>query len=237
MAFKDGDFVLVEYSLRLKDTNQLIDTTSEEEAKKEGIYDEDRVYGPELVIIGEGRLIPGLEEAIKEMNVNEKKEVEIPPEKAYGVRDPNKVKTYSVKQFLRHGVRPEIGKLVEINGQVGRIIAVEGGRVKVDFNHPLAGRTLLAVIRVVAKLEKDEDKIKHLVARRLRAKPDYIDVNVDRENGVVTIKMKPQAALRATPSTKVVLLDEIRRYFDWARRVNIVEEYEIRAEKKEQEQQ
>ncbi len=228
MPFKDGDFVLVEYSLRLRDTGQLVDTTSEEEARKEGMYEEDRIYGPQLIVIGEGRVIPGLEEAIRGMNVGEEREVEIPPEKGYGARDPTKVKTYSLKQFMRHGIYPEIGKIVEINGQVGRIVAVESGRVKVDFNHPLAGRTLVAKIKIVKKLEDDAEKIKYLAARRFNTKPEFIEVETKPQEGIVRIKMRPQAALRATPSAKLVLLDEIRRYIVWPKRVEFIETFEYR---------
>ncbi len=228
MPFKDGDFVLVEYSIKLRDTKQLVETTSEEEARKEGIYEEGRLYGPQLVIIGEGRVIPGLEEAIRSMDVGEEREVEIPPEKAFGPRDPSKVKTFSVKQFMRQGVYPEVGKLVEINNQVGRIVAVESGRVKVDFNHPLAGRTLIARIKVVKKLEDDAEKIRYLAARRFGVNPEYINVEVNPQEGVVKIILKPNASLRATPSAKVMLLDEIRRYIAWPSKVEIVEVYEYK---------
>ncbi|HIC98176.1 MAG TPA: peptidylprolyl isomerase, partial [Pyrodictiaceae archaeon] len=46
MAFNDGDFVLVEYDLWVKDTGSLIDTTDEEKARKDGIYDPRERYGP-----------------------------------------------------------------------------------------------------------------------------------------------------------------------------------------------
>ncbi len=230
MALQKGDFVLVEYEVRTKDTNRLVDTTDEELAKKEGVYEQDRVYGPVLVVVGEGKLIPGLEEAIAQMDVGEEKTFEIPPEKAYGKHDPGKVKTVSLGVFRRRGIIPKPGDLIEIDGQVARVVAVSGGRVILDFNHPLAGKTLVARVKIVAKLEKDEDKVKHLAARRLRAKPEDVDVEIDRERGLVRIKLSTRAALRATPSAKLLLVDEIRRYIGWVKRVEFVEEYEIRRE-------
>ena len=235
MALQKGDFVLVEYEVRTKDTNRLVDTTDEELAKKEGIYEQDRVYGPVLVVVGEGKLIPGLEEAIAEMNVGEEKTVEIPPEKAYGKHDPSKVKTVSLGVFRRRGILPKPGDLIEIDGQVARVVAVSGGRVILDFNHPLAGKTLVARVKIVAKLEKDEDKVKYLAARRLRVKPDDVSVEADREKGLVRIKLSTRAALRATPSAKLLLVDEIRRYIDWVKKVEIVEEYEIKRGKEGEE--
>ncbi|HIP85140.1 MAG TPA: peptidylprolyl isomerase, partial [Pyrodictium sp.] len=129
MAFNDGDFVLVEYDLWVKDTGSLIDTTDEEKARKEGIYDPRERYGPRLVIVGEGRLIRGLEEAIKGLDVGKEIEVEIPPEKAFGKRDPNKIKVYPKTEFLKHGIVPEPNKVVEIDGKPAIIRSVTGGRV------------------------------------------------------------------------------------------------------------
>ncbi len=231
MPLQKGDFVLIEYEVRTKDTGQLIDTTDAELAKKEGIYEEDRVYGPVLVIIGEGKLLPGIEEAIQSMDVGEEKTVEIPPEKAYGEYDPKKVKIVSLGVFRRQGVIPKPGDVIEVNGRTARVLSVTGGRVKLDFNHPLAGKTLIAKIKVVAKLTDDAEKIKYLAARRFRSKPDDVSVEIDKERGKVIVKLEPRAALRASPSAKLVLLDEIRRHFDWVKSVEFREEYKLPEEK------
>lgn len=75
MVFKEGDFVLIEYTGRIKETGNLIDTTNEELAKKANIYDNNKVYGPTLIVIGRGWVIKGLEEALKDMDVGEEREV------------------------------------------------------------------------------------------------------------------------------------------------------------------
>ncbi len=239
MPLQKGDFVLIEYEVRTKDTGQLIDTTDAELAKKEGIYDEDRVYGPILVVIGEGKLLPGIEEALEGMEVGEEKTVEIPPEKAYGPYDPKKVRIVSLGVFRRQGVIPKPGDVIEVNGRTARVLSVSGGRVKLDFNHPLAGKTLIAKIKVVAKLTDDAEKLKYLTARRLRVNPEDVEVEAEKDQGLVRIRLATRAALRATPSAKLVLLDEIRRYFDWAKRVEFIETYEFRqrGERQEQEKQ
>ena len=48
----DGDFVLIEYTARVKETGNVIDTTDPEVAKKHGIYEDGQVYGPMLVVVG-----------------------------------------------------------------------------------------------------------------------------------------------------------------------------------------
>jgi len=215
MAFNDGDFVLVEYDLWVKDTGSLIDTTDEEKARKEGIYDPRERYGPRLVIVGEGRLIRGLEEAIKGLDVGKEIEVEIPPEKAFGKRDPNKIKVYPKTEFLKHGIVPEPNKVVEIDGKPAIIRSVTGGRVIVDFNHPLAGRTVKARVKAVKKLELVDEKIKYLVLRRLPPVIGDQDVNVEYDAQSKTAKvMFNEKILNVNDAeiAKRIVVEEIKRY-------------------------
>ncbi|OYT41109.1 MAG: peptidylprolyl isomerase, partial [Desulfurococcales archaeon ex4484_58] len=104
MVFNDGDFILVEYSVRVKETGNLVDTSNEDLAKKEGVYDSDRLYGPTLIVIGKKWINEVVENVLKEMSVGEEKTVEVPPEKAFGPRDPGKVKVFSIREFQRRGI-------------------------------------------------------------------------------------------------------------------------------------
>ncbi|MCD6278120.1 MAG: FKBP-type peptidyl-prolyl cis-trans isomerase, partial [Desulfurococcales archaeon] len=158
MPLKDGDMVLIEYSVFIKETGELVETTSETVAKLHKKYREGEAYGLEAVVIGEGRFVEGFEEALKNAEVGSEYEVDIPPEKAYGPRDGSKVKTFSRRVFIRNNIVPEVGKEVTINNVTGRIIAVEGGRVVVDFNHPLAGKTLKFKFKVLKKVEDAIEK-------------------------------------------------------------------------------
>ena len=215
MAFNDGDFVLVEYDLWVKDTGSLIDTTNEEKARKAGIYDPRERYGPRLVIVGEGRLIRGLEEAVKKLDVGKEIEVEIPPEKAFGNRDPSKVKVYPKTEFLRHGIVPEPSKVVEIDGKPAIIRSVTGGRVIVDFNHPLAGRTVKARVKVVKKLESVDEKVKHLVLRRLSPVVGEQDVDVEYEAPSKTAKVVFNEKILNVDDAEIakrIIVEEVRRY-------------------------
>ncbi len=83
MAVKEGDHVVVDYTGKLKD-GTIFDSSIEEKAKKSEFYDENRDYEPFGFTVGEGQVIPGFEEGVKGMEVGEEREVEIPPEKAYG---------------------------------------------------------------------------------------------------------------------------------------------------------
>mgnify|MGYP001770657339 FL=1 len=162
----DKDFVLVEYTVTDKDTGQVLDTTDENLAKEKGLYREGETYGPVLLVVGENRWVKGFEEGVREMNEQEEKEIVVPPEKAYGQRDPAKVKVYSLNELKRQGVTPYIGMVLEASdGSKGVVRAISGGRVTVDFNHPLAGKTLVYKVKVVKVLKTNEEKLKALIER------------------------------------------------------------------------
>ena len=98
MPFDKGDFLIIDYTAKVKDENRIIETTSVDEAKKAGIYDENEVYEPKLLILGEGWLLPSLEEEISKMNEGEERVIELPPEKAFGLRDPSKIRVIPARQ-------------------------------------------------------------------------------------------------------------------------------------------
>ncbi|MEM0077170.1 MAG: FKBP-type peptidyl-prolyl cis-trans isomerase, partial [Thermoproteota archaeon] len=83
---EEGTFLLVDYMIKVKDTGETVYATSEEEAKKAGIYNEHEVYKPELVILGSNEVTKGFEKALRENEVGQEKEVEVPPEDGYGKR-------------------------------------------------------------------------------------------------------------------------------------------------------
>jgi FKBP-type peptidyl-prolyl cis-trans isomerases 2 len=93
-----GDIIRLQYD-SYTDDGKLIETTDAEKAKAAGIYDEHNVYKPMVVIVGSGRLLKPLEEEIKKSNLGEEKEINIPPEEAFGVRDPNNVKVLSMREL------------------------------------------------------------------------------------------------------------------------------------------
>ncbi len=233
MAIPKNTFVLIEYTIRVKDTNELVDTTLEDVAKKEGRYDPEKVYEPILVIVGEGRLIPGFEEHIEQSGeVGKGLTVEIPPEKAYGARDPSKVKVLNARELLRSGIVPEVGKIIEIGGNVGVIRAISGGRVLVDFNHPLAGKTLICTYKIVKILEDDIEKIRYLLHRRYRRiPPDRFTVVIDENERRVTIEIPREIYFdRDIQIVKALVAEEIYKYIGKYDTVVYIEKFRRAAE-------
>lgn len=156
--------VRISYTARIKD-GKIFDTTDEEVAKKENIFNERRVYSAVPIVVGEKQVIQGLDEALKDMKTGEEKEIEISPEKAYGQRNPNLIRLVPMKVFKQHKINPIPGMPIELDGKVARIQTVAGGRVRVDFNPELAGKTLVYNVKIEEESKTDEDRIKYLIER------------------------------------------------------------------------
>lgn len=167
MPFEKGDFVLIDYVARVAETGEVFDTTLEEISRREGMYKEGEIYEPKLVVIGEGWVLKTLDEALLNLELEKTATIEIPPEKGFGNRDPDKVKMYPLRKFLAQGITPRVGMRIEVNGKVATVRSVGAGRVQLDFNPPLAGKTLIYEVTIKKKLETVEEKIKALIHRRI----------------------------------------------------------------------
>jgi peptidylprolyl isomerase len=167
LPIKNGDFVLIDYTLKVKETGETVGTTDEKVAKESKLYRGEEHYEPYFVIIGEGWVPKGLDEALTTLDVGKVSTIELPPEKAYGARDPKKVRLVPLRKFTSDGVAPVPGLQLNIDGKPAQIRAVGAGRVQVDYNHPFAGRTLIYDVTVQKIIETDEDKIRGLLHKRL----------------------------------------------------------------------
>jgi FKBP-type peptidyl-prolyl cis-trans isomerase 2 len=167
MAFEKGEFVLLEYVAKVKETNEVFDTTNQETAKKEHLYKEGEIYEPKLVVIGEKWVLEMVDENLLKMEISKSATVEIAPDKAFGARDPEKVRRVPLKQLTAKGINPSLGMRVEFNDKMATVRAMGAGRVLLDFNPPLAGKTLVYEVTVQKKLETKEEKIAALIHRRI----------------------------------------------------------------------
>ncbi len=163
MAFSDGDIVKVHYTAY--QDNEAFETTKEDVAVKEGIFDEKREYKPIIAIIGERNFFEKVDEALKNMQVGEKKRITLSPKDAFGERNEELIRVVSLREFKKRNIAPFPGLVVELNGLRGRVQSVSGGRVRVDFNHPLAGKTIEFELEVVEKVEGKENKAKALIEK------------------------------------------------------------------------
>ncbi|MHC1624479.1 MAG: FKBP-type peptidyl-prolyl cis-trans isomerase [Methermicoccaceae archaeon] len=167
MTLSKGDFIRIVYTGKLED-GSVFDTTDEEVAKENDLYDEDARYGGNVVVLGAGHLIDGVEEDVLKRDVGYEGEVVVPPEKGFGNRRPELIKSYSKKKFKEE---PREGMRINIDGRIGTVTRVVGGRVQVDFNNPLADKYLTYTYKILERIEDDFEKVKGLLA--LYTKEDF----------------------------------------------------------------
>ena len=126
----------------------VFDTSEKEAAVEAGIYNQMRDYKPLTFTVGEGQMIKGFDEGVVGMKVGEEKTLEIPPEEAYGeyMEEYARELPCDAVEFT-----PEVGmQLATETGLKGTITKVSEKNFVVDFNHELAGKTLIFKIKVVS---------------------------------------------------------------------------------------
>ncbi|MBI4146202.1 peptidylprolyl isomerase [Candidatus Woesearchaeota archaeon] len=147
MPIKKNDFVELEYTGRLKDSNEVFDTTDEKTAKESKIHAKNAIYQPIVICVGEGHLLKGLDEFLVGKDAG-KFSVEIKADHAFGKKDASMLKMLPTNKFAEQGIKPVPGLRLNIDGYVGIIKSVSGGRTVVDFNHPLAGHDVIYELKV-----------------------------------------------------------------------------------------
>jgi FKBP-type peptidyl-prolyl cis-trans isomerase SlyD len=159
MSIEKGDFIRVSYTGKT-DEGRVFDTTDEDVAKANNIYNEKGKYGGDVIIVGAMHTVAGLDEDLIGKEVGHTGSVTMPPEKAFGIRNPELIESIPVTKFQ---TRPQIGMRVEVDGRPGVVIKAIGRMTQVDFNRYLAGQTLTYDYEIKEKIDDNERKIKGLI--------------------------------------------------------------------------
>ncbi len=147
---KESDYVRVDYTGKLED-GTVFDTSIKDDAIEAGIYNPERDYQPLGFTVAAGQMIKGFDSGVVGMAVGETKTLIISPEDAYGVHREDMVETIPVAELTRAGITPVVGKKVSTSqGQTATITNVTDTDVVIDFNHELAGKTLVFDIKLVS---------------------------------------------------------------------------------------
>ena len=147
MTFNKGSLILVEYTAKVKDTDEVFETTIEAEAKKHSLHDPNVKYQPKLVSVGESWVIKGLDEALANSKVGDKSTIEVTPEKGFGERDKGKVRMIPLRKLGEDADKVSVGDTIEIDQKKGIVRYIGSGRVQVDYNHRFAGKTILGILK------------------------------------------------------------------------------------------
>lgn len=225
MAFQKGDFLVIDYVARVKETGEVFDTTFEDVAKKEKLFREGEVYESKLVVVGEGWMLKALDDSLPSLHADKPETVEISPDKAFGPRDPAKLKMIPLRRLRDKGITPQIGLRIEYEKKQATIRTVGAGRVTIDFNPPLAGKTLVYEVTVKAKLAAIDEKISALVHRRVPlVEAGKFQMEI-KEAGVIIGVPEEAFYLEGIQLAKRGIATDIHRLFPEVLKVDFVESF------------
>lgn len=132
---KNGDYVQVHYTGALENGD---------------VFDSSDGRGPLEFQAGGGMVIPGFNDAVMGMEINEEKQVVLPPDQAYGPRRDDMERDFSTEML--GGQKVEVGQMLQFSSPHGpmpaQVLEVTLDKFRVDFNHPLAGKTLVFTIKL-----------------------------------------------------------------------------------------
>ena len=170
MIIKNRHFIEVEYTAIIKDTNQVFDTTDEETAKSANIYNKNARYKPIIICIGEAQILKGLDESLagKDFKENKENEITLSPENAFGKKNPKLLQLVSQSSFRKQNITPYHGLQINLDGILGTVRTVTPGRIIIDFNHPLPGKTIIYKIKIKRIITDDKEKLDSLLSFQLK---------------------------------------------------------------------
>lgn len=214
-----GDFIRMSFTLAVD--GKVFDTTHEDVARSSGIFREGVTYAPYPVILGERQVIEGLEEALFSMKEGEESSFTIPPEKAFGQRNPGLVRIVPLRVFKSSGLEPRLGQVITVENVPARVQSVSGGRVRIDMNHELAGKAVEYRVRVEEQVRDDAAKAGMLGEMAFGKNAPAIElgektVRVRLPNGVL--------GLQDLQQRKLALIALLKKYLK-RERVEVSEEY------------
>jgi peptidylprolyl isomerase len=234
MSIEKGEFILIDYVAKVKETGEVFDTTMEEVAKKERLYKEGEIYESKLMVVGEGWMLKALEESLPNFELKKTASVEIPPEKAFGPRDPEKVRLVPLRRLTTRGITPQLGMRIEFDGKLATVRTMGSGRVQLDFNPPLAGKTLVYDVTVQKKLETKVEKITALIHRRIPAvEVEKFNLKITKKGVVVNV---PEEAfyVEGMQLAKRGIAADIQKFFLETTAVKFVETFKRQKTGREQ---
>ena len=232
-----GDFILVSITAKTQ-KGKIYRVSSEEDAKKAGIYDEKNAqqgfYAPDFVIVGKpGFLNEGLTATIENMNYFEKKSVRIPADKAFGKREPSKIERIGIAKFrkLNEGKNPEMGQdfVKKGTGQRGTVTNVIQGKVIVDYNHPLAGQAIDYNIEIIDNIEDFNEKVEYFMINKNIPKANVKDFNINynKEDKSIEFTLPKQFLFQNLTYVKFGLAMDLQTHMsDLIEDVKFIEVYE-----------
>jgi len=210
---KKGDFVEVEYIGKIKLGDKIFDTSDEEIAKTNNIYNPKIKYGPVVVCIGENNVLKGLDNSLEGKEIGKDYEIPLSPIDAFGPKNPKLMKTVSRSLFKKQNMNPYPGLQINAEGTIGTVRSVNGGRIILDFNHSLARRELIYTFKILKKVDDVNEKVDSLMNFSLAMfGKDNFKTKVEENILKITSKMELPKPIKEIFDEKVKeLIPEVKK--------------------------
>ncbi len=192
MTFDTDSLILVDYTVMIKEDNILFSTTSESIAREHNVYDIDKRYVPSLVSINNPAYPQRkkINDALAQSSVGDTLTVELAPQDAFGDRDPNKVRVIPLRKLGDDADKIFVGAQVKVDDKEGVVRLISSGRVRIDFNHKFAGKSLVYDMTIVQSLDTLDLKITEIIKNTFAIENDLIDYKLDDDNLTIAIPSK-----------------------------------------------
>ena len=189
----------------------VFDTTDESIAKKNNLHSEKAVYTPSAICVGEKQILPGLDEQLEGKEIGKHYTVKLQSEKAFGKRDIKKMRIVSMSTFKEHDVQPQSGLQIDVDGELGIIARISGGRIIVNFNHPLAGKEVTDEFVMRRKITETAEKITAFFHTLFKIPQEQITVEIKEGQAAVKIPVAfPHEIAEAIGKKVTELVTEVK---------------------------
>lgn len=185
---KKGDFIELDYTGKIKDSETIFDTTNVKVAKESGFFREGVKYEPVVVCIGENFVVKGLDKELDGKEIGKDYKINVNQENGFGKKDAKLLRIISKGKFTKEKINPFPGLVVNVDGLNGMVRSVTSGRVVVDFNHPLAGKELAYEFKIVKIVKDVKEKLNSVL--KLLLGLDNFESEVKEGKALVKTKTK-----------------------------------------------
>ena len=152
-----------------------------------GITNSTPLYEPKLISIGDGWVLKGVDETLLSAEMNKQITIDVIPEKAFGLRDPNKVRRILLRKFGEKASEVRVGEEIEIDDQIGLVRFIGSGRAQIDFNHKYAGKIITFDLKPLNELKTPDEKAKALLHRRLPIEKAKMDILINDNEVIINL--------------------------------------------------
>jgi FKBP-type peptidyl-prolyl cis-trans isomerase 2 len=165
---------------------ETFDTTIENVAKEKNIFNEKRKYGPLTIITGEKELHKKVESELEKMKVGEEKKIHLTAKEGFGERKQDLVRIVPLKVFQEQKINPVPGLVINLGDMLARVQSVSGGRVRIDLNHPLAGRELEYTVKLEKEVKGKKERAEKIFEKYYSQVPG-VKKEIKEDNLYITI--------------------------------------------------